>query len=77
MSKLKTLPQLRRTAARERRAGRTSVLATGGCDLVHAGHVRYLRAAGLSIAAPVRVHSPRSALIGRSGPRSALRLGAT
>ena len=45
MSKIKTLPQLRRIVARERGLGRTSVLANGGFDLVHAGHVRYLQAA--------------------------------
>lgn len=46
MNKLHTLPQLRRLVARERKIGRTIVLANGGFDLVHAGHVRYLRAAG-------------------------------
>ncbi len=45
MKKLKTLPQLRRIMALEKRRGRTIVLANGGFDLVHAGHVRYLRAA--------------------------------
>ena len=45
MKKLKTLPQLRTIVARARRGGRTVVLANGGFDLVHAGHVRYLRAA--------------------------------
>ena len=45
MKKLKTLPQLRTIAARARSKDRTIVLANGGFDLVHAGHVRYLRAA--------------------------------
>jgi rfaE bifunctional protein nucleotidyltransferase chain/domain len=45
LKKLKTLPQLRRIVTRERKKGRTIVLANGGFDLVHAGHVRYLRAA--------------------------------
>ncbi len=45
MSKIKTLPQLRRIVSRERSQGRTIVLANGGFDLVHAGHVRYLQAA--------------------------------
>ena len=45
MNKLKTLPQLRRIVTREKAKGRTIVLANGGFDLVHAGHVRYLRAA--------------------------------
>jgi len=45
LSKLRTLPQLRRLVSSERKIGRTIVLANGGFDLVHAGHVRYLRAA--------------------------------
>jgi D-glycero-beta-D-manno-heptose 1-phosphate adenylyltransferase len=45
VNKLKTLPQLRRIVTREKAKGRTIVLANGGFDLVHAGHVRYLRAA--------------------------------
>jgi len=45
VSKLKTLPQLVRIVSRERKNGRTIVLANGGFDLLHAGHVRYLRAA--------------------------------
>lgn len=43
--KLKTLPELRRIAAAERRRGRTIVLANGGFDLFHIGHARYLRGA--------------------------------
>ena len=45
MKKLKTLSQLRRIASSERKKGRTIVLANGGFDVVHAGHVRYLEAA--------------------------------
>jgi rfaE bifunctional protein nucleotidyltransferase chain/domain len=45
LKKLKTLPELRTIAAGARSEGRTIVLANGGFDLVHAGHVRYLRAA--------------------------------
>jgi rfaE bifunctional protein nucleotidyltransferase chain/domain len=45
LKKLKTLPQLRTLVTRHRKKGRTIVLANGGFDLVHAGHVRYLRAA--------------------------------
>jgi len=45
VTKLKTLPQLRRIVTREKAKRRTIVLANGGFDLVHAGHVRYLRAA--------------------------------
>jgi len=45
LNKLKTLPQLRTIAARAKTRGRIVVLANGGFDLVHAGHVRYLRAA--------------------------------
>lgn len=43
--KLKTLAELRRIAAEERRRGRTIVLANGGFDLFHVGHARYLRGA--------------------------------
>lgn len=45
MKKLKTLSRLRRIASSERKKGRTIVLANGGFDVVHAGHVRYLEAA--------------------------------
>ena len=43
--KLKTLDELRRIVAAERRRGRTIVLANGGFDLFHVGHARYLRGA--------------------------------
>jgi rfaE bifunctional protein nucleotidyltransferase chain/domain len=45
LKKLKTLAQLREIVGRERKNGRTIVLANGGFDLLHAGHVRYLQAA--------------------------------
>jgi D-glycero-beta-D-manno-heptose 1-phosphate adenylyltransferase len=45
LKKLKSLSQLRTIVTRDRKKGRTIVLANGGFDLVHAGHVRYLRAA--------------------------------
>ncbi len=45
MKKLKTLPQLARIVNRERKKGRIVVLANGGFDLIHAGHIRYLEAA--------------------------------
>ena len=45
MKKLKSLPQLREIVRRARADGRTIVLANGGFDLIHAGHIRYLEAA--------------------------------
>lgn len=39
------LPELRRQLAAERAAGRKIVLANGHFDLLHVGHLRYLRAA--------------------------------
>lgn len=45
MKKLKTLAQLAPIVNRERKKGRTVVLANGGFDLLHAGHIRYLEAA--------------------------------
>ncbi len=43
--KLRTLSALARIAAAERRRGRRVVLANGCFDLIHVGHVRYLRGA--------------------------------
>ena len=45
MKKLKTLGQLKTIVSRERKKGKTIVLANGGFDLIHAGHVRYLEMA--------------------------------
>ena len=45
MSKVLTLPALRRRLAAHRRAGERIVFTNGVFDLLHPGHVRYLRAA--------------------------------
>lgn len=45
MHKVLALPALRRRLAAERRAGRRIVFTNGVFDLLHPGHVRYLRAA--------------------------------
>ena len=45
MNKFKTLSQLRKIVGSERNKGKTIVLANGCFDLIHAGHVRYLREA--------------------------------
>jgi rfaE bifunctional protein nucleotidyltransferase chain/domain len=39
------LPQLAEAIAREKREGKTIVLANGGFDLIHIGHIRYLQQA--------------------------------
>ncbi len=39
------LPELRRRLAAEKEAGRTIVVANGHFDLLHVGHLRYLRSA--------------------------------
>lgn len=39
------LPRLAEAVAREKGAGKTVVLANGGFDLIHVGHVRYLQQA--------------------------------
>lgn len=44
-AKYLTLERLAEAVAREKRAGRTIVLANGGFDLIHVGHVRYLQGA--------------------------------
>ena len=43
--KFKTLPQLKKIIAREKKKGRRIVLANGCFDLFHIGHIRYLREA--------------------------------
>lgn len=45
LKKLKTLPELRKAVDRERRGGKRIVLANGCFDLIHVGHVRYLKGA--------------------------------
>ncbi|HSP95865.1 MAG TPA: D-glycero-beta-D-manno-heptose 1-phosphate adenylyltransferase [Candidatus Dormibacteraeota bacterium] len=45
MSKVLALPALRRRLAAHRRAGERIVFTNGVFDLLHTGHVRYLRAA--------------------------------
>ena len=45
MNKILTREQLREQVAEWRRAGDSITLANGGFDLLHVGHVRYLRAA--------------------------------
>ncbi|MDD8027023.1 MAG: adenylyltransferase/cytidyltransferase family protein [Acidobacteriota bacterium] len=45
MNKLRTLATLKTIITRERRRGRRIVLANGGFDLLHVGHIRYLEAA--------------------------------
>jgi D-glycero-beta-D-manno-heptose 1-phosphate adenylyltransferase len=45
LNKLRSLADLKTIAARERRRGRRVVLANGGFDLLHVGHIRYLEAA--------------------------------
>ena len=44
-SKIQTRESLRTLVQRWREQGETIVLANGGFDLLHVGHVRYLRAA--------------------------------
>jgi len=45
LKKLKTLPELRKAVDRERRSGKKIVLANGCFDLIHVGHIRYLKGA--------------------------------
>jgi D-glycero-beta-D-manno-heptose 1-phosphate adenylyltransferase len=45
LSKLKTLPQLRRIISSEKAKGKIVVLANGCFDLFHVGHIRYLKEA--------------------------------
>lgn len=45
MNKLRTLTGLKTIIARERSRGRRIVLANGGFDLLHVGHIRYLESA--------------------------------
>jgi rfaE bifunctional protein nucleotidyltransferase chain/domain len=45
LKKLKNLDRLQKIVAQRRAQGASIVLANGGFDLIHAGHVRYLEAA--------------------------------
>jgi len=45
LNKFKTLPQLQKIVRSERNKGKIIVLANGCFDLIHAGHIRYLREA--------------------------------
>ena len=45
MNKFKTLSKLQKIVGSERTKGKTIVLANGCFDLIHAGHIRYLREA--------------------------------
>lgn len=45
MNKLKSLAELKSILAREKKNGKKIVLANGCFDLIHVGHVRYLRGA--------------------------------
>ena len=45
MNKFKTLSQLHKIVGSQRNKGKTIVLANGCFDLIHAGHIRYLREA--------------------------------
>jgi rfaE bifunctional protein nucleotidyltransferase chain/domain len=45
LNKFKTLSQLQKIVGSERNEGKTIVLANGCFDLIHAGHIRYLREA--------------------------------
>lgn len=68
-SKVLALPALRRRLAAERRAGRRIVFTNGVFDLLHPGHVRYLRAARrLGDRLVVGVNSDRSVRRLAKGP---------
>jgi len=45
LNKLRTLSQLKKIVSLERKKGRKIVLANGCFDLMHAGHIRYLKGA--------------------------------
>ena len=67
--KLASLPVLRRRLAAHRRAGRRVVFTNGVFDLIHPGHVRYLRAAKrLGDVLVVGINSDRSARRLGKGP---------
>jgi cytidyltransferase-like protein len=68
-SEVVSLPVLRRRLAAHRRAGRRVVFTNGVFDLIHPGHVRYLRAAKrLGDVLVVGINSDRSARRLGKGP---------
>jgi D-beta-D-heptose 7-phosphate kinase/D-beta-D-heptose 1-phosphate adenosyltransferase len=68
-TKVLALPALRRRAASLRRAGRRIVFTNGVFDILHPGHVRYLRAAKrLGDVLVVGINSDRSARRLGKGP---------
>jgi rfaE bifunctional protein nucleotidyltransferase chain/domain len=69
--KIKSLAQLRRIVREIRARGRKIVLANGGFDLIHAGHIRYLREAkarGDVLIVALNSDASISALKGRGRP---------
>lgn len=73
MSKILTLPALRRRLATHRRAGQRIVFTNGVFDLIHPGHVRYLRAARrLGERLVVGINSDRSVRRLAKGPERPL-----
>ncbi|MBX3027473.1 D-glycero-beta-D-manno-heptose 1-phosphate adenylyltransferase [bacterium] len=69
VSGILSLPALRRRLAADRRAGRRVVFTNGVFDLLHPGHVRYLRAARrLGDVLVVGLNSDRSARRLHKGP---------
>ena len=73
MSKVLSLPALRRRLAAHRRAGERVVFTNGVFDLIHPGHVRYLRAAKrLGDVLVVGLNSDRSVRRLEKGPERPL-----
>ena len=73
MSKVLALPALRRRLAAHRRAGERVVFTNGVFDLLHPGHVRYLRAAKrLGDVLVVGLNSDRSVRRLNKGPERPL-----
>jgi rfaE bifunctional protein nucleotidyltransferase chain/domain len=70
--KILSLPELTKQVGRWRAQGQTIILANGGFDLLHVGHVRYLRAAkalGGRLVVAVNSDSSLRALKGAGRPR--------
>lgn len=73
MPKVLSLPALRRRLAADRRAGQRIVFTNGVFDLIHPGHVRYLRAARrLGERLVVGINSDRSVRRLAKGPERPL-----